>query len=602
LIRLSNKIFGFPVIHGKAAFTDALREHLLHHSYDYLAVELPEYLHHDLQQACAALPVIQAVTVQNEDNCCYIPTDPCDAMIEAIRQSDQQHKTILFTAPDVFPITPALPFLPDPWISAHIGLEQYYLSTLAHLLDVPLTPKEEYWISHSVHFLQQIPANATVLFLCRFHHLPRYQYYFSNISELKIKPPPPQVLHTNVYEMESRHLYFAMNELPFYAAEYEKNRQNPLVPHPDYPTLVKRLLQETRLELQQDLNRNHKVSITRLQIALTFIRNLSLQNNTLHPDLFDLVIGAKGVFGDSFAIRVIEAARYYPFFSFESKNEKLRVGPEHVRLPGNQEIVDAFNFFENPLRQWRNISLRRAPDQKEQNKSYRFDSSQGYCSHTPEDQKIENFNSFLRKSTLKHLSEFSTKNEKFTTSLKDGLDIRETLRNWHTGSIYVKELPNCKTKIDTVIILFDLQNDEKYPLLTTWYAEHEQESTLSFYATDPEQNVIGPGIARAYYGGLSLLFPPRPIPSVQNSVLIKGRPLHEALCEAALMHSQERTISLVSPQKPGIALREMANAYGKQIVWQPLSRFNQETLERLHTFHILENKDIRSFASRFIGF
>ena len=30
------------------------------------------------------------------------------------------------------------------------------------------------------------------------------------------------------------------------------------------------------------------------------------------------------------------------------------------------------------------------------------------------------------------------RSEKFTTSLKDGLDIRETLRNWHTGDLFVK--------------------------------------------------------------------------------------------------------------------------------------------------------------------
>ena len=41
----------------------------------------------------------------------------------------------------------------------------------------------------------------------------------------------------------------------------------------------------------------------------------------------------------------------------------------------------------------------------------------------------------------------------------------------------------------------------------TWYAEHGEESTLTFYATDPLADLVGPGIARSYYGGLSLLFP-----------------------------------------------------------------------------------------------
>ena len=105
-----------------------------------------------------------------------------------------------------------------------------------------------------------------------------------------------------------------------------------------------------------------------------------------------------------------------------------------------------------------------------------------------------------------------------------GIDIRETLRNWHTGSIYVKETPSSHKQVDTVVILFDSEHDESYPQRGTWYAEHEQESTLTFFSTNPFDKMIGPGIAQARYGGLSLLFPPRPVQDVFSAFPANSRP------------------------------------------------------------------------------
>ena len=51
--------------------------------------------------------------------------------------------------------------------------------------------------------------------------------------------------------------------------------------------------------------------------------------------------------------------------------------------------------------------------------------------------------------------------EKFTTSVQDGIDIRETLRNWHTGDLYVKVLPPSRGSIEVVVFLFDVPADPK---------------------------------------------------------------------------------------------------------------------------------------------
>ena len=61
------------------------------------------------------------------------------------------------------------------------------------------------------------------------------------------------------------------------------------------------------------------------------------------------------------------------------------------------------------------------------------------------------------------LGEDVARSEKFTTSVMDGLDMRETLRNSHKGDIYVKILPPRRGSVEVVVFLFDTPaNPEKY--------------------------------------------------------------------------------------------------------------------------------------------
>ena len=63
------------------------------------------------------------------------------------------------------------------------------------------------------------------------------------------------------------------------------------------------------------------------------------------------------------------------------------------------------------------------------------------CSWPPEDDRIESFHRHVRDQAKAILGADLARSEKFTTSVMDGIDIRETLRNWHTGDLYVKVLP-----------------------------------------------------------------------------------------------------------------------------------------------------------------
>jgi len=194
------------------------------------------------------------------------------------------------------------------------------------------------------------------------------------------------------------------------------------------------------------------------------------------------------------------------------------------------------------------------------------------------------------------------RSEKFTTSVRDGIDIRETLRNWHTGDRYVKVVPPSRGSIEVVVFLFEVTADpEVYINRTTWYAEHAKESTLAFYATDPMKNLVGPGIAQAQYGGALFIFPPRSIPDVwADKRLDFTDTLEERLLAAAFLHSTDRHVAVVSPRIPPGSWRRLARRFGRKIFHLPLKRFGGQLLERLRTFHVLNGKHVRSYAADYI--
>ena len=148
----------------------------------------------------------------------------------------------------------------------------------------------------------------------------------------------------------------------------------------------------------------------------------------------------------------------------------------------------------------------------------------GMCSWPPRTTRIEEASTrHVRDQARAILGSDLARSEKFTSSVMDGLDIRETLRNWHTGDLYVKVIPPSRGSVDAVVFLFDVPADpEVYTNRATWYAEHSEESTLAFFATDPMTNLIGPGIAQADYGGALFLYPPRPIPDILGGLRGSG--------------------------------------------------------------------------------
>ncbi|MBN1756797.1 MAG: hypothetical protein JW863_00680 [Chitinispirillaceae bacterium] len=593
-----------PILHGRSAFAREVRHRCLETRFDCIAVDLPELFEPYLQEAVEQLPVIHALVAKEVVGPhYYLPIDPCDAAIEAVRQSLQLRVPFTAIGAPTCERGEPLPELPDEYSIEKIGFDAYTtlcLETIAHAPPNAIDAEHGRYIASRLRHLRI--RYHSILAVVHLRHVTAAVRHSKTAPPAPGAPPDRHGYSVISEAVNPDHLYFALGELPFITGKYERERYEVLAPPFDPVTAVKELFRETRDHYSESDDDITSLPPVRIQAALTFLRNLTVRSGRLLPTLFDIIEAAKGVGGNSYGLHILKNAKYYPWFSIDNREQQLGIGIDRIKIPAWRSTGEAINLLSDHRMYWKSIELR--PDPSElRKKKYRYNwNPYGMCSHVPEDRMIERFNGTVRRKTLKMMLEDHAKTEKFTTSVKDGIDIRDTLRFWHTGAIYVRELPPARGKIDTVVIIFDHTRDDRYPNRTTWYAEHPEESTLTFYATDPFEHLIGPGIARCTYGGLSLLFPPRPVPDIfQLDVPVRLPNLAARITYGACLFSQEKTVAFVAARKPEALLNNLARNLKKKLFWIPLSSFSYETVRRLRQFHILNGKTVRSWAGRFIG-
>ena len=180
--------------------------------------------------------------------------------------------------------------------------------------------------------------------------------------------------------------------------------------------------------------------------------------------------------------------------------------------------------------------------------------------------------------------------------------MRETLRNIHEGAIYVREQQRVTGRVGCLVMIFDdARKSERYPCCMTWLGEHQQESDMAFYATDPAENIVGPGICRCEYGGFMLSYPPRRMMDVWRDPdyrLADGKA--EVLLMAALDYSIEKHVVYAAARPPRSIFKQLAARRDRKIVYIPLASLSLHKIKQLRILHILSGKDKRDLAGEYI--
>ncbi len=620
-LQIGSRVSVLPVVHGSAESALQVRRVMLEREFDCLAVPLPPSFQGDVEAGIQRLPmptmVVQkqmlgygrewsAETDDNEEEeeeeirrVSYVPIDPCQSVIAGLRVAMGEHIPREFIDLETREFRPYTAVLPDDYALQRLPIERFAAAILPFLARPP-EGQITHRIRHMARRLGELQVRYhSILLICSILHWP---WIRESLLERHPSTEEDDYVHdTTLYQPDPRTLLFMLGELPFMTGLYERARAE----LDDDENLsidgVKDLLLAARAAYRQDFkNRARPVTTHTIACLLKYIRNLTLLERRFKPDLYTLVIAAKQVVGDSFALHVAEKAREYPFERTTGLHT-VTLGIDRLRLPEG-DVTEAVSRLPGPPLLWRSCELHRRPDDRETRQWQMQWNPLGQCSWPPEDNLIENFRAHVTQKAEAIMGADLVRTEKFTTSVKDGIDIRDTLRNWHTGDIYVKVLPPSRGKLDAAVMLFDSPADPRnYPWRTTWFAEHQNESTLAFFATDFLSEMVGPGIGLATYGGALFLFPPLAIPDIWvDPRLDFVDTMEERILAAACLHSECPHVALLTEYPPSAGWRRLAKRFKKRWVHIPLSHFSSATVQQLRMVHVLNGHHVRSYASHFI--
>lgn len=641
-------ISALPVLHYRMEFAQLVRQAFRQVQPDAVAIELPRTIEAPFLRAVGRLPRVSVISYpsfpdQQNSGSTYLLVEPADPLIEAARLAVEQRLPLHLIDVDAgsYPRHPDQ--LPDSYSICRIGLEPYYREYLKeHAKDIPGTEDRRREQGMAYRLQQLASRHKRVLFICGMDHLERIERQFHQPQAAPLERRRRTGL--SVFNLHPDSCREIMAEHPFLSACYEYRRGTlPEAPRDDTGGLRKRFsalelisggrqeLTEEQLldnaimrtarhlgpsgafpdrqrllyQLFKEAARHYRqetgeaVHIWQKRAFFRFARNYALSGGQLLPDLFQMLAAARGCIDDNFAHAFYRLATCYPWQTTESDLATISISPEEI-WGGSRQI----RF--RP-RQKRHKGLSRLGFLKRKRERHPGEWLEGFddpsiCSYPPEDLAIEGYGQFLKRKGSMQLSEELTRSEKFTSSMLDGIDMRETMRNLREGAIYVREQQRAKGGIGCVVVIFDEDRDGRsYPCSMTWLGEHEQESDMAFYATDPAENVVGPGICRCEYGGFLLSYPPRRMLDVWHDPDYQGaRTRAEVLLLAALDYSLERHVIYVARRPPRSMFKQLASRLDRKIVYIPLGSLSPLKLKQLRVMHILSGKDKREIARDYI--
>ncbi len=647
LLQIGPKIAVLPVIHGSGQFALTVRRWMLERSFDCVAVPLPESFREPVEAAVLELPrpsiVIQpavrafeppAPWGEDDDDrpfedadspeVSYVPIDPCQSVIMSIRAAMGEHIPREYIDLETDPFRPYATVMPDPFAVRHVSPERFAAAVLPSIT----RPPDNQTCSRMVHMAWRLceleQRYERILLVDSVLHWPWIREAYNQLkddlqssaihseSTASLTLPEHDEVEAPIrYAVTDRTLMFLFGELPYITGLYERARSELEDDEDLQIDGVKELLIAARDAYRAEFgNRARRVTSLHLSKCLQYIRNLSLIHSRMTPDLVTIVTAAQQILGDQYARQVAELANQYlstEDFSGDSDSteyselESVTLGIDLARLPDG-EIVSLVSRLPGPPLTWCTLKLKRRPSESEKEKwGYKWN-PYTHCSYPPEDVKVENFRTRVMERAQAILGNDLARTEKFTTSVKDGIDIRDTLRHWYEKQIYVKVIPPSRGTLDACVMLFDSPSDPRdYPWRTTWFAENKDESTLAFYATNYHEEMVGPGIGMGIYGGAMFLYPPIPIPDIwTDDRLDYAETLEERLIAAACLHSRSKQIALLSSLPPGAGWKRLAHRHKKQLVHVPLTNFSDEQVQQLRMVHVLSDKQVRSYAADFI--
>ena len=605
LITRDHVIFA-PVVHGRLEFGVVVRRLFYHLKPDAVAVEYPSTIQKKVEKALDRLPFLSVVLYpEKEGSFVYLPIEPQDALVAAADLARRHDLPLFFVDRDTEGYNRHRDPMPDSYTVRRLGLkalveayEQEFggeeSSTEDHLREMTM----------AYHLDQLGRTYKKVLFVCGLAHYSKVRSLLDRPLALPIgRSKRKNVTLANLASESSREI---LSDMPYLISAYvragqgfpeDELKQPPL----DRLSLHRKLMEEAKIKHLKESK--EEITPNQMAVLFKFARNYSLMQNYLTPDLYQLLIAARGVGGDNFAYEVWDLGTNYPWQEEESNLPTIELKGEDLYL--DTKKIRFHRRFRHFRRRLVSVPVKKRKREKKPGEWKQEWTGANICSFPPEDIVIEGFGDYLKKKTRAILSAENKRVQPFLTSMLDGLDMRETIRNWHTNRIFVTENRQISGKVGSVVIIFDYDLEEgageKFSWRMTWLGEHEQESDMAFYSTQAGENVTGPGISRCEYGGFMLTYPPLRLYDIWRDNFFDGaRNKAERLLMAGIDYSEEKLIAYIAAKPPADRIKNLANFYGKKVIYLPIGQFSPVTLKKLRVFHVLDGHRVRQWAEDYI--
>jgi hypothetical protein len=579
-----------PVAPGRMEFAMEVRRSILATRPDVVAVELPATLEVVYLDAVRRLPQISVIFYNEAEDTVYVPVEPADPFVEAIRTAQEIGAQVVFADPDSTE-RPHIPdTYPDTYALTAIPCDQYVEAYRVY--PQPRTPEIEQYAEGIAWKLQGADPFANVLVVISLNLLdpvldamerPQTEPRRRRRADLQLVNPHPDCLGEITLEY------------PFLQERYEKARLENACP--DRRRVQMELLRES--EAAYEVNTGEKMQAWQRRLLARYSRNLALVNQDLTASLYDITISARSIVDENYAWDVWETASRYAAQQTDTDIETVNIAGEEVWL--NTRRIRLRRRLPSTKRRMGSFGLKKRKKEKAPGEWAAELNGSSICSYPPEDILIEDFGRFLKKKGKSMLSEERATIEPFTSSLLDGIDLRETIRNWHEGKIFVRNMQKIHGEVGSVIVIFDDDRDGRYDYMTTWLGEHQNESDMAFYSTQPFEHLVGPGIGRAEYGGFLMSLPARRMYDVwadpdYDFAESKG----ERLLLAGMDYSVQKYVVYVASKPPRSVFRNIAARFGRTIVYIPMGQLSPVTMKKLRVVHVLDGYDKRDHAKEYI--
>jgi hypothetical protein len=588
-----------PVVPGRLEFAWRVRRCILEQHPQVVAVELPESLDEVYSEAAGRLPQMSVIVIpdrDDDDQAAFIPVEPADPFIEALRTAGETGAQTLLLEPATHekPHVPAA--YPEPYAVECIGVEKYVEAYRAHPGDA--APDIAAHAAAMAWKLQGADPFANVLVVVS---LNLFDALLQAMELPQEEPPAPRIRlfgKPAVFNLHPDCLAEVTNEAPYYQERYEAARRGDLAAFElDRPRWQLSLLKEA--EREYEINTGDRIQSWHRRSLAKFTRNLAMLDGHLIPGLYDLAVGARSIIDDNYGYEVWQTANRYsvqqtedpPYETLNLSGEEVWVHTKKLRLrrrlPRMKQML-------------RPSGLKRKREKHQGEWASQTDGN-AICSYPPEDIVIENYGQFLKRYAKTMLSEERSRTEPFLTSMFDGIDLRETIRNWHEKRIYVRQSAKYSGEVGAIVVIFDEDKQDHYTYLTTWLGEHQNESDMAFYSTHPFEHIVGPGVGRAEYGGLLMTLPPRRLFDVwQDPDYETAQTKAERLLMAALDYSVDKYVVYVAARPPRSMFRTLAARVNRKIVYVPLGQLSPSKLKKLRVVHVLDGYERRKEAKDYI--